>query len=217
MPDKNQKALAPGMMARVLALDVRAVEGEDRTIELSFSSETPVKRWFGQEILSHDSEAVDLTRLIDVGSVLFAHGRDPQYGKLPVGQITKAWVDSTQRKCKAQVKMDDDEKSDLLYQKALSGSLKGVSTGYAVDVWEEVSAGKVSTNGRFAGPCSVAVRWAPVEISLEPVAADPAVGVGRSLEDDLQEVHSTDRGEASNGGNLTSLFERQLQINQNLL
>jgi len=204
-------------MARVLALDVRAVEGEDRTIELSFSSETPVKRWFGQEILSHDPEAVDLNRLIDVGSVLFTHGRDPQYGKLPIGQITKAWIDTAQRKCKAYVKMDEDEKSDLLYQKALSGSLKGVSLGYAVDVWEEVAPGKTSTNGRFVGPCEVAVRWAPVEISLEPVAADPAVGVGRNIEDNISDDEPDYRQQPEERTSSLTLFERQIQINKNLV
>lgn len=202
------------MQQRTLQLEVRAVEGEDRTIELSYSSETPVKRWFGNEILCHDPEAVDLARLIEVGSVLFTHGRDPQYGKLPVGQITKSWIDSGQRKGKAIIKMDEDEKSDLLYQKALSGSLKGVSLGYAVDVWEEVAAGKMSTNGRFMGPCSVAMRWAPVEISLEPVAADPAVGVGRSMEDNTPGVP---KNESEGNTRAISMAERQLQINKNLL
>jgi hypothetical protein len=215
MDKKNKTPTSQQTMTRVLTLDVRAVEGEDRVIELSFSSETPVRRWFGQEILSHDQEHVDLTRLIEVGSVLFAHGRDPQYGKLPVGQIVEAWVEPSKRRGKAKIKMDTDEKSDLLYQKALSGSLKGVSTGYSVDVWEEVAAGKTSTNGRFLGPCSVAVKWAPIEISLEPVAADPAVGVGRSIEEDSPEVSKNQLRE--NTERKTNLFERQLQINKNLL
>lgn len=62
---------------RTLPMQMREVSQEDRTVELSFSSENPVDRWFGPEILCHDEGCVDLTRLQNVGSVLFHHGRDP--------------------------------------------------------------------------------------------------------------------------------------------
>ena len=38
-------------------------EGNERKFTLSFSSEEPYKRWWGNEILDHESGAVDLTRL----------------------------------------------------------------------------------------------------------------------------------------------------------
>ena len=38
-------------------------EGNERKFILSFSSEQPVTRWFGVEILDHGPGAVDLTRL----------------------------------------------------------------------------------------------------------------------------------------------------------
>ena len=48
---------------------IRAVEGEgnERTFVLSFSSEAPYTRWFGQEILDHTGECADLTRLNSIG------------------------------------------------------------------------------------------------------------------------------------------------------
>ena len=162
---------------RYLPVEVRAVSEEERTIELAFSSEEPVERWFGREILWHDKSAVSLDRLRSAGSFLFAHGRDPNYGVLPVGPILDARMDDD-RIMRATAKFDPDEKSELLFQKAKSGSLRGVSFGYMVSEWKTLRA-KEEWKG-FKGPCHIGVKWEPYEISLEPTPADPTVGIGRS-------------------------------------
>nr|DAF34666.1 MAG TPA: major capsid protein [Caudoviricetes sp.] len=172
---------------RTMPMQVREISDEKRTVELSFSSEKPVDRWFGQEILCHDEECVDLTRLQNVGSVLFHHGLDPVYGSLPIARIVSLRIDSETKRGKAVVSFDTDEKSDLLYQKVKSGSLKGISVGYIVNVYEEVRAGKTSSNGRFTGPCYVATKWEPMEISFEPVPADDDVGAGRNQNPEREE------------------------------
>lgn len=152
-------------------------EGEDsRQAELSLSSEEPCRRWFGDEILSHDADAVDLSRLQEIGVVLFNHDRDRVIGRV----LSVRLDDVTHRLC-AVIQFDEDEESERVYQKVRSGTLKGVSVGYAVDVWEEVKAGATSTNGRFTGPCEVATRWTPYELSIVSVPADATVGVGRSF------------------------------------
>lgn len=165
---------------RTMPVQIRAVSEEGREVELSFSSENPVDRWFGPEILCHDEGCVDLSRLENVGSVLFHHGKDPVYGSLPIAKIKSISVDGESKRGKAVVVFDEDEKSDLIYQKVKSGSLKGISVGYIVNAYEEVRTGKTSSNGRFTGPCYVAVRWEPLEISFEPVPADGDVGAGRN-------------------------------------
>jgi hypothetical protein len=169
-------------LTRTLTFEREAINEEERTVELSFSSETPYERWFGVEILSHDSGAVDLSRLQEVGVLLFSHGRDVKYGRMPIGSIVHVWIDEDQRKGKAIVKFDDDEDSDQVFRKVVKGIIKGVSVGYAVSAWEEVKAGKTSSNGRHTGPAYVAVKWQPFEISIEPTPADPSVGVGRSAD-----------------------------------
>lgn len=163
-----------------MPVQIRAVSEEGREVELSFSSENPVDRWFGPEILCHDEGCVDLSRLENVGSVLFHHGKDPVYGSLPIAKIKNISIDGETKRGKAVVVFDEDEKSDLIYQKVKSGSLKGISVGYIVNAYEEVRTGKTSSNGRFTGPCYVAVRWEPLEISFEPVPADGDVGAGRN-------------------------------------
>ena len=171
-------------------------EGNERKFILSFSSEEPYERWFGDEILDHSDGAVDLTRLNEIGVLLFNHNRDKVIGK-----INRAWIENNRGQ--AEVEFDSDEEAEKIYQKVKSGTLKTTSVGYSVDSWEEVMPNKRSADGRFQGPCSIARKWTPFEISIVSVPADPTVGVGREQEE--------------NTGNISlSLWERQLQINNNL-
>lgn len=176
---------------------LRAVEGKERTFRLSFSSEEPYERWYGPEILDHSDGAVDLTRLNSIGVLLFNHDRDAVIGK-----VNSAWLENGRGE--AEVTFDSDEESERIYQKVEGGTLKGVSVGYLVDSWEEVMPNKQSADGKYTGPCSIARKWAPYEISIVSVPADPTVGVGRS-------------GAEDDGG--TAVYEtyvRQLQYNKNL-
>ena len=139
---------------------IRAGEDEDenqnpesRTIELSFSSEAPVRRWYGDEILLHENDAVDLTRLKEIGVVLFNHNPD-----IPIGAVASVELDEAERRCKATITLDTDEQSELIYQKIRSGTLKGVSVGYRIQEYTELAKKEVSEDGRFTGPAVIATR-----------------------------------------------------------
>lgn len=199
---------------RTIAFEFRAVEGNSNQIELSFSSEYAVNRWFGSEILLHEEGAVSFDRLLTVGTVLFSHGRDVKYGKMPVARIVKAWLDAEQHKCRAVIEFDEDEDSQKVKGKMLSGSIRGVSCGYSVDSWEEVMPGKQSSNGRFTGPAYIALKWAPIEISIEPVPADPSVGPGREIEQPDGYFNAQRSGVSTRS---LSIVERQMQITKNYL
>lgn len=182
----KNKPVAGDKVQRSITADVRAVGEETRTIELSFSSELPYERWYGLEVLLHSKDALDLKRLEEVGVVLFSHGRDVNYGRMPIAKVEKVWLDETDRKGRAEITFDDDEDSDKVFQKVKKGLIKGVSIGYTVSSWEEVMPGKKSADGRFQGPAYIALKWQPYEISIEPTPADPDVGVGRSFEGEAQ-------------------------------
>ena len=70
-------------------LTVDSTETKDDTLTVSFSSETPVARQFGTEILSHDDNAVDLKRFNDSAPVLWSHDPTQQ-----IGVIRKAWLEN---------------------------------------------------------------------------------------------------------------------------
>lgn len=188
-------------MQRTVDIAVRTVKDDERRVSVSFSSEQPVSRWFGQEILSHDEGCIDLTRLNSIGVALWNHNRDKV-----IGRIENAVCNGQEKRTYADIIFDTDDESEKIYQKVRSGTLKGVSVGYAVDNWEEVGVGKMSSNGRFMGPCDVAIRWYPYEISIVSVPADDSVGVGREMEEaELQCQRSL------------SLYEAQLKANINYL
>ena len=194
------------MQRSLMDCSIRAMEGEgnERKFILSFSSEVPYERWWGVEILSHKEGAIDLTRLNSIGCMLYNHNRDKVIGK-----ILRAWIEND-RGC-AEVEFDEDAESDLIYQKVKNETLKGVSVGYCVNAWEEVMAGKKSSDGRFTGPCEIATSWEPYEISIVSVPADPTVGVGRSHEEEQGNPAEETKG-------VSSFYydEKQLQINRNL-
>lgn len=200
---KNERS---GTLQRFLQdCSIRAMEGDgnERKFTLSFSSEEPYDRWWGTEILSHTEGAVDLTRLNSVGVVLYNHDRNKVIGKIISASVENG-------RGAAEIEFDTDGDSETVFQKVAGGTLKGVSVGYIVDVWEEVAANKKSADGRFTGPCSIATRWTPYEVSIVSVPADPTVGVGRSHERETVSAHEKGVSSFYN-------YEKQLQINNNIL
>lgn len=177
---EHQKRSVLGNYCRETTID--NVDTDSRTVELSFSSETPYGRWFGDEILCHDEECINLERFNNgLGTVLFNHDRDAV-----VGHIEKVWLEDNRGK--ALVRFDTDEQSETIFQKVQSGTLQGVSVGYAIYRYEVLEDEDTkSTNGRFNGPAYVVTDWEPLEISIVSVPADATVGVGRSAE----EIHTS--------------------------
>lgn len=189
--NKNQGTRSQGQIF------FRAAEDQDsRRRVISFSSEEPYQRWFGLEILDHSDGAMDLSRLNEVGVLLFNHDRDKV-----VGRILRAWVEN--RRGMAEIEFDTDDDAEKIFGKVQSGTLKTTSVSYSVDSWEEVAPGKRSADGRFTGPCQIARKWTPMEVSIVSVPADATVGVGRS-----------DGGQTT-GNSTIALYERQIQINKN--
>lgn len=178
---EHQKRSILGNYCRESTID--NVDTDSRTVELSFSSETPYGRWFGNEILCHDEECINLERFNNgLGTALFNHDRDAV-----VGHVEKVWIEDNRGK--ALVRFDEDEKSDMIFKKVQSGTLQGVSVGYSIKRYEVLDdKDSVSSNGRFKGPDTYVVTdWEPLEISIVSVPADPTVGVGRSAD----EIHTS--------------------------
>ena len=155
---------------RSFTLDRSLVDEEKRSVSLSFSSDTPAKRWYGMEILSHERGAVDLSRLKEMGAVLFNHDPDRI-----IGPITKAQIKNNRGI--AEMLFDEDDEGDRALGKVKSGSLRGVSVGYQI-----LKARRIEEDEEFEGvkgPALIAQKWMPYEISLTPIPLDSTVGVGR--------------------------------------
>lgn len=184
-PLKDGAQLLP--LARSIALTLaqlgdagtRAVPGLDaeaRTLELTFSSEEPVDRWFGSEVLSHEKSAADLSRLNDGAPLLFNHDMDDV-----VGVVERAWIGDDARG-HAVVRFARTARGDELFGMVQDGVLRNVSFMYRV--------GKYRIDSEDEDPyydpdaTYTATEWMAYEISIVSVPADQTVGVGRSARAD---------------------------------
>ncbi len=183
--NKVKSDLHEKVMNREMAARADAVSEENRTVELSFSSEEPYMRWGENEILSHEPGAVDLGRLETIGVLLWNHDSDE-----PIGAIQKVWI-GDDRRGHALVRFDTDPKAEGIFEKVKSGTLKGVSVGYRYLEYSELAENETSFNGRWKGPAIVATRWEPLEISIVSVPADATVGVGRAADLTFKEGDKT--------------------------
>lgn len=209
-PPQNKRSPAKnGLLKRCSNAHIRALEGESdkKQYELSFSSEEPYFRGWCTEIMDHSAGAPDLTRLNDIGVMLFNHNRDKVIGK-----IVKAWLDETEHRCKAIVEFDTDDESVIINEKVDSGTLKGVSVSYTWDDWEEVPAGKKSQDGKYTGPAYIVRKWTALEISIVSVPADATVGVGRGMSEEAPTFITESKCSSDD----MSVIDAQIQINQNL-
>ena len=189
----HQKRSVLGNYCRETTID--QVDTDSRTVELSFSSETPYGRWFGDEILCHDEGCINLDRFNDgLGTLLFNHDRDAV-----VGHIEKVWIEDNRGK--ALVRFDEDEQSETIFHKVQCGTLQGVSVGYSIKRYEVLDEkDSVSSNGRFKGPDTYVVTdWEPLEISIVSVPADATVGVGRSADEIHTSIDTQEETKSMNG------------------
>ncbi|WP_241089968.1 phage major capsid protein [Pseudomonas viridiflava] len=155
------------ILSRALAVDLSTIDKEARTVEVAVSSEYPVRRWFGFEVLDHSAEAVDLARLRSGAPLLMEHR-----GSQQIGVVDEAWLDAD-RKVRARVRFSRDPAVEPLWQDVVDGVRRNISCGYLIhDMVLDRSADGVDHYRVIA--------WETYEVSLVSVPADPTVGVGRS-------------------------------------
>lgn len=161
---------------RQITFDRAIVDEQFRTIEIPVSSEYPVERWWGDEILLHIPEAVNLTRLNDGGGFLFNHDAEDY-----IGVCEQAYLKNKRLYCK--LRFDTHPEAEQIYQSVKAGILRNVSIGYMIDeAVENVGNDGDADNYNKQQETSISVtRWTPFEVSMVTIPADPTVGVGRSL------------------------------------
>lgn len=152
---------------RYFTFEREVVDAQARTVELAFSSEAPVERLWGVEILDHAPESVDLSRLLDGAPLLRDHDARTQ-----VGVIESAWI-GADRRGRARVRFSRSRAGEEELQDVIDGIRTKVSVGYQVQaVKHELSRDGVDTYRM--------TRWTPFEVSIVSIPADNSVGVGRS-------------------------------------
>ncbi|EJI9863555.1 phage major capsid protein [Salmonella enterica] len=157
--------------------------GDDRIVELAFSSEAPYSRIYTdqngdpvelKEILVHDKDAVDLDVLNDKASLLFNHEFDNHIGVVVPGSA-RIDEDGVGRALVQFSKVG--QLANETFEKVKEGTMSKVSVGYTV----------LEGHADFSKGVYFVTKWQPYEISIVSVPADSSVGVGRSLNTSVDE------------------------------
>ena len=181
----------PKTLDRIFSLEpVRSAEGYVATYRASLSSEMPIERFFGTEILSHEPSAVNMERAGRGLSLLFNHDIDE-----PIGRVSEIKVEN--KRLVGQLQFSpNSERGPRIQADVEAGFLGDVSIRYSVDNYE--------TRTDEHGHDTITItRWTPMEASIVTVPADHTVGVGRSKESTEMTIKTTATGgEEDDGGNV---------------
>jgi HK97 family phage major capsid protein len=146
---------------RTLNLDRSAINADARTVALSFSSEAPVERFFGTEVLDHSPAAVRMGRLQRAAPLLLDHNPEQQIGVIESASIANG-------RGEAVVRFSRSALGQEVFQDVQDGIRQNVSVGYQIH--EMTQTGDKQYR---------ATDWEPLEVSLVAIPADNSVGVGR--------------------------------------
>jgi HK97 family phage major capsid protein len=165
--------------------------GEDSSVDLEkreatfpFSSEFPVEREFwsqefgyevGYEVLDHSPGCVDLGRLNDGGAIRDGHDGDQ------IGDVISAFTKDRRNWINGRYSCSD--RATVILTDMSNGLRRNVSCKYKV--LQFVREAPKEEGGK---PTYRAKKWYVTHVSHEPDAADPTVGLNRSLED--QEIET---------------------------
>ena len=199
---------------RVATINREHIDIERRTVPIAISSETPVRDWWGTNVLEHSRKAIDLSRGIENGfPLLWRHG-DEMLGRVKDVKLSK--------------------------DKVLRGVAYFGNSDIAREKWQDVQDGvltDVSVGGslleepeRQEDGTYITRKWGVNEVSFVPVPADASVGVNRERgkggqsADGSSVTNSTEESgimadENGNGGGAATTGENEIggDVNVNVL
>jgi len=173
--NQRQRELFTGDRRHLAAHLERAdIDEQRRTVPITIASETAVSMADGlSEILRHTPASIDLSRAENGLPLQVAH----HAGELPVGRVESIHLDGA--RLRGLARFSKSARASEAWQDVLDGILRDVSVGAHVEHWEPGEGGTM-----------IATRWAPMEVSLVAMGADPAAGINRTTT--TNERHVTD-------------------------
>ena len=178
--DEEYQAMARDMVSdkviyRTIDLSRGAIDEEKRIVRIGVSSETPVERDFGLEVLGHNKEDIDMEFMSSGRAPLLNnHKMDEQ-----IGVVRSFYLDEAQRRTVALVEFGNSALAQEVFEDVRTGIKQNISVGYSINRMVRSKDGEGKEYYRAS--------WTPMEASIVAVPADPSkfVGVGRSTEKTL--------------------------------
>jgi HK97 family phage major capsid protein/HK97 family phage prohead protease len=162
---------------RSMFMEVSPIDEEAREAKIAVSSEEPVMRSFGYEVLEHTEEAIDLS-FLNSGRAPLLIDHDPTK---VVGVVKSVELDGSARRLRATVRFGKGALAKEVFDDVVDGIRTNISVGYTINKME-----------RKDKDTYVAKSWRPMEASLVSIPADVTVGLGRASEHSTEPVIKTD-------------------------
>jgi len=152
------------------------INEEERRVRIVMSTENPVARGYGKEVLDHQAESIDMSWIATGRApLLLDHDMAQQ-----IGVIESVELDSEERKVRASVRFGRGELAEEIFQDVKDGIRQNISVGYAVNKMER------------EGKDTYRVKsWRPMEASVVSIPADSQSRVGRSADAPTEPVIET--------------------------
>ncbi|NBT53008.1 MAG: phage major capsid protein, partial [Marivivens sp.] len=150
--------------------EVARADEDPEVVEFTFSSEQPVERYFGMEVLSHDPEAMNMSRL-NSGAAPWLWNHNAE---VVLGVVERAWMGDDRRgrvrtRWSPNTKIEGSEEYKRR-QDWESGTIRNVSFMYSIDA-------PLDTTSREG--MALVTAFTPMEVSAVSIPADHTVGQGR--------------------------------------
>jgi len=184
--DDEERFDRSDLVMRAMDMGEKAIDADTRTVRVGVSSEEPVKRSFGMEVIDHSRESMNLDFLNSGRApLLLDHDMERQ-----IGVVESVELDEEARRLRAVVRFGKGERASEIFDDVADGIRQNISVGYRVD-------GRVERKGDPDEYYRVATT--PMEISIVSIPADQSslVGVGRSNSEPLSATIQTEEKEMS--------------------
>ena len=181
----EETRLAPEkLISRAVSAEKKVIDVEARRVQIAVSSEEPVERGYGNEVLDHSERSIDLS-FLNSGRAPLLLDHDPRQ---QIGVVESVTLDGSARRLRATVRFGKNGLAKDVFDDVSDGIRSNISVGYQVNKLEQDGKGSYR-----------AVDWLPMEVSVVSIPADRTVGVGRSADDDIQHrtTNSTPQKEAT--------------------
>jgi HK97 family phage major capsid protein/HK97 family phage prohead protease len=168
--DEERKVIDMPMKYRTIDLSKHSyLDEENRRVRIGVSSEEPVERSFGMEVLGHSAGDINM-EFINSGRapLLLDHDMTKQ-----IGVIEEFKLDETAKRTTAVVRFGKSALAREVFEDVKDGIRMNISVGYRIDKLERYE----KDNETY-----YKAQWTPMEVSSVSVPADQSrlVGVGRS-------------------------------------
>ena len=163
----NDRFSRDDMKTRSMDGSAKVIDKENRRVRIAISSEEPVERSFGAEILDHSEASIDL-EFARSGRMPLLLDHDPRQ---QIGVVEGVELDSATRRLRGTVRFGKGVLASEIYADVMDDIRSNISVGYAVNKMDREGSDRYRVSS-----------WSPMEVSVVSIPADRTVGVGRAAE-----------------------------------